>query len=228
VLFDARGPLEVDAIAHALGTTRGAAYRLLRRLEAMTFVARDGGGWALPAGGAMTLPAALVGRLSLRTVARPVLERIAVATGEMVSLNVPSGEHRMRLDVVGAPVTELAPGETLPMHVGASGKAMLAFLPRAAAAPILAAAARDGQDEADLRARLRQVRLRGYAAGVGDRVPDTGALAVPIFGASGVAGAVTVAGPAARWGPAAMEHAARSVGVECAGLSAALGSPLAD
>jgi DNA-binding IclR family transcriptional regulator len=224
VLFDARCSLEVGAVARAMGTTRGAAYRLLRQLETMAFVARDGGGWRLPAGGAMTLPPALVGRLSLRAAARPVLERIATRTGETVCLNVRSREHRMRLDVVGERDAALTLGETLPMHVGASGKAILAFLPRAAAAPILAAAARGGEDELFLRARLHQVRRCGYLAAVGDRVPGAGALAVPIFGSSGVTGAVTVAGPAGRWGPDAMERAAGPVRIECAGLSAALGS----
>jgi DNA-binding IclR family transcriptional regulator len=155
-----------------------------------------------------------------------VLERIAARTGQAVSLNVRNRQHRIRVDAVddGRSAAGLPLGETLPLHVGASGKAILAFLPRAAAAPILAGAAQDGRDEGLLRAQLLRVRRLGYVAALGDRVPGSGALAVPIFGTSGVAGAITVAGPAARWGPEAMERAAGPVRVECASLSATLGS----
>jgi DNA-binding IclR family transcriptional regulator len=229
VLFDARRPLEVGAIARAMGTTRGAAYRLLRALEAPAFVVRDGDGrWCLPAGGVMTLSGTLLARLSLRAASRPVIERLAAATGETVTVNVLNREHRMRIDVVTGhlpgPPLPLPLGETLPLHTGASGRVILAFLARSAAETVVATAVARGEDKGLLRAQLARARRRGYLAAVGNRRPGLAALAVPVFGSCGVAGAVTVVGPAARWGPEAMERAAARVRIECAALSAALGS----
>jgi len=226
VLFDAHGPLDVGTLARALRTTRGAVHRQLCELERLAFVARDGGGrWCLPPGGAMTLSPALVGRLNLRAAARPVIERLAARTGESVSVDVPNRDHRMRIDVVAgrAPRPPQPLGEALPLLAGTSGKVILAHLPRAVATAAVAGAGLDGEDGRVVRAELAGVRRRGYLAAVGDGTPDVGSLSVPVFGASGVAAAVTVAGPAGRWGPEAMACAVAAVRIECAALSAALG-----
>jgi DNA-binding IclR family transcriptional regulator len=227
VLFDAHRPLEVGEVARALRTTRGAAHRRLRELERLSFVARDGDGrWCLPPGGAMTLSPTLVARLSLRAAARPVIERLAARTGESVSVNVRNRDHRMRIDAVGgrSPRPPLPVGETLPLHAGTGGKVILAHLPRARAAALVAGAGLDAEDGRLLRAELVGVRRRGYLASVGDRLPDVASLSVPVFGSSGIAGSVTVVGPAARWGPEPMERAAAAIRIECAALSAALGT----
>lgn len=227
MLFDAHGPLEVSTLARSLRTTRVAAHRQLCELEHLAFVARDGAGrWCLPPGGAMTLSPALLGRLNLRAAARPVIERLAGRTGESVSVDVRHRDHRLRVDAIaGRPAWPPLPlGEALPLHAGTSGRVILAHVPRALATAVLAGAALAGEDCRALRAELAAVRRRGYLAAVGDRAPDVGSLSAPIFGASGIAGAVTVAGPATRWGVDAMERAAASIRIECAALSAALSS----
>jgi len=217
VLFGARRPLDVAEIAGAMRCTRSAAYAQLRELERLAFVTRDpSGGWCLPAGGVMTLPPSLIARLDLRTAARPIIERLAAATGETVTVNARSGERRLRVDAVGRrPALRMLPvGETLPLHEGTGGKVILAFLP-------------DASRPSDrlLRGQLAWVRRRGYLAAVGDRLPKLASLSVPVFGSSGIAGSVTVVGPARRWAPDVMEAAAASLRMECAALSAALGSP---
>jgi DNA-binding IclR family transcriptional regulator len=216
VLFDARGPLDVAAIARVMGCTRSAAHAQLRELERLGFVARDSAGrWCLPAGGAMTLSPALIARLDLRATARPVIERLAAATGETVTLNVRSGEHRLRVDAVGArpALPRLPVGQTLPLHAGTGGKVILAFVPDAArpSDPLVSM-------------QLAWARRRGYLAAVGDRLRSLASISVPLFGSSGVAASVTVVGPARRWRPEVMEEAAASLRMECAALSAALGS----
>src|SRR5205085_1683384 len=138
VLFDARRPLDVTAIARAMRSTRGAAHRQLRELEALGFVDRDPEGlWCLPPGGMMT------------------------------------------------------------------------------------AAATEPRAERLLRAELARVRREGYLTAVGDPMPDLASLSVPVFGASGIVGAITVLGPAGRWGVEPMERAAGPVRIDCATLSAA-------
>jgi IclR family transcriptional regulator, acetate operon repressor len=227
VLFDARRPLDVGSVARAMGTSRGAAHRRLRELECYSFVARDGDGrWCLPPGGAMTLSPALVARLNLRATARPVIERLAARTGESVTLNVRNRDHRMRIDAVAGrpPRPPMPVGETLPLLTGTSGRTILAHLPRTAAAAVVAGAGLDGEDERLLRAELALVRRHGYLVSVGGWLSAVATLSVPVFGSSGIVGAVTVAGPAERWSPDAMERAAAAVRIECAALSAALGT----
>ncbi len=235
VLLDARRPLEVGALARTLKATRSAVYQQLRELERLLFVVRDADGrWGLHPGGAMTLSSTLVGRLNLRAAARPVLERLAARTGETVSVNVRNHDHRLRIDRVEGqpPALSLPLGATLPLHTGTSGRVILAFLPRAAAAAVVAGAGLDGEDDRLLRADLARVRRRGYLTAVLDGARPRnglasiplGILSAPIFGSSGVVGAVTVLGPATRWHPDAMERAADGVRLECTTLSAALSS----
>jgi DNA-binding IclR family transcriptional regulator len=227
VLFDAHGPLEVGAVARALRTTRAAAHRQLRELERLAFVERDRDGrWCLPPHGVMTLSPALVARLNLRAAARPVIERLAARTGESVSVNVRHLDHRIRIDAVGGrpPQPRLPVGETLPLHAGSSGRVILAHLPRVAAATLVAGASLSGEDVRHLRTQLATARRLGYLTSVGGRLPAVAGLSVPVFASSGIAGAVTVAGPAGRWGPEVMEREAAAVQIECATLSAALGT----
>jgi DNA-binding IclR family transcriptional regulator len=226
VLFDAHRPLDVGAVARALRTTRAAAHRQLRELERLSFVERDGDRrWCLPPGGVMTLSPTLVARLNLRATARPVIERLAARTGESVSVSVRHRDHRMRIDAVRGrpPQPELPVGETFPLHSGTSGRVILAHLPRMTAAALVAGAGLPSEDQRRLRTELASVRRHGYLAAVGGWLPAVASLSVPIFGASGIAGAVTVAGPARRWGREAMERAAALIRIECATLSAALG-----
>lgn len=227
VLFDAHRPLEVGVVACALRTSRAAAHRQLRELQRLSFVERDGDGrWRLPPGGLMTLSSSLVARLNLRAAARPVIERLAARTGESVSVNVRHRDHRMRIDAVRGrpPQPPLPVGETFPLHAGTSGRVILAHLPRGTASALVAGAGLPGEVQRRLRSELASVRRRGYLAAVGGWRPAVASLSVPIFGSSGIAGAVTVAGPARRWGAEAMERSAAAVRIECAALSAALGT----
>jgi IclR family transcriptional regulator, acetate operon repressor len=227
VLFDARRPLGLDAIAAALRTTRGAAHDLLRDLERGAFVARDDDGdWSLPAGGVMTLSPRLIGRVHMRRAARPVIERIADRTGLTVSVTVRTRLHRMRLDTAEGrpPALGLALGETMPLHEGVSGRVIMAHLSPTALNAVLAGAGLDTDAERALRAHLAHVQRRGYLVDVGHMRRDLIALSVPVFGSGGIGGAVSVVGPSARWDQDEMERAAPWVLIECAALSAAMGA----
>ncbi len=235
VLLEARRPMDVGALARALKATRSAAYQQLRALERLSFVSRDANGhWALSPGGATTLSSTIIGRLNLRAAGRPVLDRLAARTGETVSVNVRHHDHCLCIDRVEGrpPAPSLPLGATLPIHTSTSGRVILAFLPRPAAAALMAGAGLDGDEDRLLRADLARVRRSGYLIAVldgarsGNRLASMplGILSAPIFGSSGVVGAVTVLGPATRWHPDAMERAAAGVRLECATLSAALSS----
>jgi DNA-binding IclR family transcriptional regulator len=100
---------------------------------------------------------------------------------------------------------------------------ILAYLPDDERSEILADAVHAGEIRKRILDHLALVRGQGYLAVVGERTQGVGALSVPIFDSSGVAAALTVSGPATRWGQEAMEDQAPLVKRECWGISAALG-----
>jgi DNA-binding IclR family transcriptional regulator len=229
VLAVAPQPLGLNDIARTLGITKSAAHRLLKELEALSFVVREADGRYVPDDALIGLSAMLLRRFDLRVAARPVLQKIAATTLETVSLHVQHRQYRIRIDTVQGrhSLRQAAPvGEPVPLYVGPSGKAILAFLPEPVVTPVLEWAAAEGEDLDQLRRQLSAIRRRGYAASVGDRTLGVGGLSVPVFGESGVVAALSVSGPAERWTHQAMEQAAPFVRGECADLSASLGWPI--
>lgn len=97
-----------------------------------------------------------------------------------------------------------------PVHVGASGLAIMAFLPAAERAAIIAATGlqavtpRSITDPQALEAVLAQVRARSYARTTGQRIVGAVGIAVPVFGPDGaVLGDVGLTIPEQRFEPAA-------------------------
>ncbi len=115
-------------------------------------------------------------------------------------------------------------GETLPLYEGTTGKAMLAFLPEAEILEILSWAKSDGRDvESQSKHQLDRVRDAGVLFAVDDRTASVGGMSVPVFAATGIAGAMTVSGPSDRFGLKEMAAAAPRARRACQELSAALG-----
>jgi len=113
-------------------------------------------------------------------------------------------------------------------HATAAGKVMLAFdgsgAPRASGGPLTAYTERTIVDPAALAAELASVREQGWAEAVGEREPDLGALAAPVFGHGGALAAILgIQGPASRL-PSATRKALRQPLLDAAAeLSRALG-----
>lgn len=94
----------------------------------------------------------------------------------------------------------------LPLHAGASGIAILAFLPediqsRVAGGPLPATTERTLVDKAGLLDRLRVVRETGYAVTSGERIEGAVAIAAPVFGPTGIVGVTGISLPQSRFHP---------------------------
>jgi len=220
-------PLGLADLGRLSGLNKAATYRLVQSLLSHSLLAREPHGRRYVVGpGLVAMSAMVMRKVDIRVAARPVLERIAAATGETVSLHVRYQDRRICVDALESkhPIRRVVPlGETLPLYAGPSGKAILAFVPDAEADEILAEAERNGQDPGAIREQLRTCRNDGVLSAVGDRTPGVGGLSAPVFDATSVAGAITVSGPADRFGKQAMNAVAAQVRDECAALSAALG-----
>ena len=91
-------------------------------------------------------------------------------------------------------------GRTMPMILGAPGKAAVAWLDETRADFIFEQARLSKEARRKLEDELKTVREKGFAMSFGEVVPDTTALAAPVFdGARRPIGVISIAGPAQRW-----------------------------
>ncbi len=150
--------------------------------------------------------------VDLRSVALPALRRLSHETGETALLTVltPGRDHAVCLERVETPQPlrlSVQPGRQLPLHAGASQKALLAFMRTEEAERVLA---RDLEhlchatisDPGLLREELTKIRTRGWASSFEETNLGVWGVAVPVVNARDEAVcAVGIAGPSPRLTP---------------------------
>ena len=199
----ALGPREIAA---RTGLSLPTVYRLARALEEHGLLEKEGERFKLGLA-LLHLGARVAGGIEVRREVMPHLEWLSERTGENAELHIRREETRVPVELVRSsqnlrPFVEI--GAPLPLHLGAAGKALLAWLPEEEQGALAAAsAARFGSTEAfdadALRERLRKVRMEGCAASDGERSPGVAAIAAPVFGAGGeVEGALLLSAPSVR------------------------------
>jgi DNA-binding IclR family transcriptional regulator len=197
----ALGPREIAA---RTGLSLPTVYRLARALEEHGLLEKEGERFELGLE-LLHLGARVAGGIELRREVMPHLEWLSERTGENAELHIRREETRVPVELVRSSqnlrqFVEI--GAPLPLHLGAGGKALLAWLPEEEQEALaVASAARFGGTEAfdALRERLRKVRMEGWAASDGERSPGVAAIAAPVFGAGGeVEGALLLSAPSVR------------------------------
>lgn len=123
-------PLGVTAIAAALGTLPGTAYRSLDALERGDYVTRYRASTLYQIGATATrLRQTLHAQFPIRNLATPFLRRLALAANETVSLTVPIGWQALRLIVIAganAVRSDVATGLRGPLEESLAGRTILA------------------------------------------------------------------------------------------------------
>ncbi len=174
-----RGPVAASAVATALGIPRSSVYHLLATLEEHGFVVHLPAArrWALGVA-AFELAGGYARQAPLARLGAPLIAALADRTGESAHLAVMSGSDVLYLVEERAPrrpalVTGV--GVRLPAHLTASGRAMLAALPREQVRALYpdasAFADRTGRGPrrpAELRELLRVARAVGHASEDGE------------------------------------------------------------
>ncbi|WP_372969706.1 IclR family transcriptional regulator [Microbacterium sp.] len=167
-------PVAASAIARELGLPRSTVYHLLTTLAAHGFVLhlREERRWGLGTS-AFELAGGYARQQPLARLGRPVIASLSDHLGESAHLAVMSGGDVLYIVEERAPrrpalVTDV--GVRLPAHLTASGRAMLAALPREQVRALYPSASafpdRTGvgpRKPGELREVLRTVRARGYA-----------------------------------------------------------------
>lgn len=177
--------LSLQDIAERIKMPKTTTFRLVNTLERAGFLVRmDNQQYCL------SLKMARLGglvrsTLSIREIARPIMQQVNEKTSETITLNAIVGNDRMVLEVVDtpAPLMSMArPGQHMPLYVSASSRILLAYMEPAELERVLAANANDSDfDRAALDLELAHFRQLGYAISRGQRVPGLTAIAVPIF-----------------------------------------------
>jgi len=197
-----RGPMTPAEIGEAVGVPRPTAYRLVSGLNAIELTQ------TLPDGTVdlnlrwLHLADAAYDSMTEWAGARAALAALSAETEQTAFLCVPRADEAVCIDwsqgrAIG--VLILRPGLSLPLHAGAAGRIMLAYLPDVAG--YLAAAPHEVftpwtlTDAAALQEDIEQTRNRGYAVSHEDVTVGIGALGMPVFDARGVLrGAVSLGG----------------------------------
>lgn len=146
---------------------------------------------------------------NLADLARPVMEDLRDLCGEEVSLYVLNEGNRICLEAVKsrygvAKVTTV--GKVFPLHCGAAGKVLLAYLPEKARRDVLRRkglekyTATTMVDAEALEADLAKIRLDGYAVSLGEREEGAYSVVAPIRDVRGeVVASLSISGPIYRF-----------------------------
>jgi IclR family acetate operon transcriptional repressor len=195
-------------VARELRVHRSTALRLLGTLERHGMVERDPRTARYSLGRRLPQLASVVtGEFDLRSVARPVCERLALAAGETATLDVLAGDVIVPIEQATASTSVVSVnwlGGRYPVHCTASGKAIAAFASpavrdRLLALPLDRVTPQTITDRNRLAAQLDEVRRSGVARTHEELEVGLDAIAAPVFGPGGdVLAAVDVSGPSHR------------------------------
>jgi DNA-binding IclR family transcriptional regulator len=228
-----RGPVAARTIATQLSVPRSSVYHLLATLEEHGFVVHlpSERRWGLGTA-AFELAGGYARQQPLTRLGRPLIAALADRTGESAHLAVMTGRDVLYIVEERAPrrpalVTDV--GVRLPAHLTATGRAMLAALPREQVRALYPDAAsfadRTGRGPArpgELREVLRQVRADGFATEDGEVTLGLRSVGVAVLDHAGwpiAAIAVTYPGD----GPADAAHLAAQLAPAAAELARRIG-----
>lgn len=199
------GPRGASELARELDLTRSNVHRTLQTLVSAGYLraAADGSGYECTVK-LFELSSAVMERVDVRRVAQHHIHRLAENTAETVHLSILEGLEVVYLDKVESPQPVRAYssiGGRAPAHCVASGKALLAALPRDELDALLARGLpawteRTITDPAELTPELARTRETGCAVNRGEwRVSVAGVAAVVFDAAERPVAAVGVSGP---------------------------------
>jgi IclR family KDG regulon transcriptional repressor len=200
----------ISELVRDTGHSLSTLHRILASWQSLGFVQQDPRTRRYRLGlKLMTLGMALWRHMDIRSVARPVMELLSREVNMSVYLTVRDQLDGVIADVVEGPSPlRVVPsiGLRLPLHVGASRKVLIAYLPEEEREEIIRqlpwtqVAPATVTDENKFRADLDRIREVGYEISFGQTMAGSAGVAVPVWGAEGrVVSGLMAAGPEAEF-----------------------------
>jgi DNA-binding IclR family transcriptional regulator len=211
-LANASEPLGVREISRRVGISPPTVHRLLATLVSYDLAQQVGDrsvyrlGWAC-----LDLGRAVLGGTEVAQVAPTIAYSLRDATKETVTAQIRDGNDQVvvfEAEGVHELRRRVGIGRRIPLHVGASGRAILAFMPpgeveRYLGGRLTKVTPNTVTDPDELRDRLDRARALGYATSHEETVAGIAGASVPVFDQDGVVvGSLSVSGPDARIGEA--------------------------
>ena len=220
-LFSAEHPAwSVTEIARELEMPTATTHRIVRALEARSYLARLGSRYGLGFA-AVDLGRRAAGSVDLRSRLGGAMRELAVATGETALLTVYDESHHGslcvdRIETAHSLRLTIEIGRVTPIHAGASAKALLAFLDEPIVEQVLGndlerLAPGTVTDPEELRRQLTEIRSRGWASSYEENNVGAWGLAAPILSDGGVVASIGFAAPTARYSESAVRSLAKPV-----------------
>lgn len=206
-----RHPVGVTELANEMDLPKSAVHRLLQTLEASGFVDKNPVTRQYFLGPRLfVLGKVYETTVTLRGLARPVMERLARQLGEAVHLMVPARSENglpslILLDKIESTFQLTItpnPGAVSPAHCTGGGKVLLAYAMAGALdhlkVPLPRYTVHTITDLAKLRAELAEIRAQGHALDREELEIGLTCVAAPVFEGNQVVAAMSVSGPSSR------------------------------
>ncbi|USQ80131.1 IclR family transcriptional regulator [Ornithinimicrobium faecis] len=217
----ADSPLGITDVARATNLSKAVVHRIVQTLCSKSFVWQDPVTRKYRLGMAAFALADSANQASeFRRIGMSILADLTEATGETTTLSGRVGHRRVYVGQVESRQLvriSVQVGTALPLTVGASGAAILAFLPdneieAALAIPIPMMSEYTVTEPSEVRARLREVVRDGYAHTTNERVKDSTGFAAPVWSPSNeVVGCISIAALTSRLTPEREEDLGQQV-----------------
>lgn len=204
---DGESYLSLTTIADRTGLYMSTILRLALTLEKHGYIARGDDGKYRIGSEPLKLAARYQSAIQPHEFILPTLSKLVRASGESASFNVREGKRRICLYRIDSPHRihdHTLPGDTLELPAGAAGKVLAAF-----------------SDDGDRSYAEIRKSFIGRSAGEVER--DAAGVAAPVFGVTGLAGALALSGPRTRFDAVAIANMEIELITAAAELTAKLG-----
>lgn len=208
-LSESIGPQSLTQISEELNMSTSSVHRFLQTFKMEGFVYQDPHSKMYSLGFTyLNYANKVLADIEIASILNPWLIKLREETKETVGYYLPSGmirvcvlEHESALEIRSS----VGVGQTHPLHLGASGRAILAFQSVRSQEKILATL--NKEDRIILEEKLAMTKELGYAINDEEEIStNVGALSVPVFNhRKQVLGSLSVSGPLFRWNKQTMQ-----------------------
>lgn len=197
--------LSISEIKEELGYPKSTVFRILDTMERSGYIERNPDNHRYSLGFSFFRLGSIVqSQLDIRTVALQTMKKIMEKTSETVELNIIDGLNRVCVEKVDSPLDVrnfVRIGERKPLHLGASGKVLIAFSKDHSQKSIIEKIQKEKLliSAEDFLKKIKEIRQKGYTVTKGERVPGSFAVSAPLLGHNGeIVASLTIAGPIQR------------------------------